>query len=180
MELTTKSRRIATLALAAGAVAVLALTVSAMGAAASTTGATQTGAAAAAANAVADNGSTTVAMRQAAGHTQQEIACNCVFYVQSRTGLPGGPATAAGYTESKMRSFCYHKVNPTAGAILVWDANQKGAYGAGHIAIIRSASYNTKTKKWTITVDHANWGGCGIRSTSFSWGDLYGVNAYVR
>ena len=79
-----------------------------------------------------------------------------------------------------MNSKGYQKVNPQAGAILVWDASQKGAYGDGHMAIITDANYNNQTKKWIITVRHANWGGSGIRSTTFTWGDLYGVNAYIR
>jgi hypothetical protein len=109
-----------------------------------------------------------------------DISGNCVLYVQSQTGLSDGPATAAGYTEKVMNSKGYRKVNPQAGAILVWDAWQKGAYGAGHMAIITGANYNNKTKQWIITVRHANWGGYGIRSTTFTWGDLYGVNAYIR
>jgi len=62
------------------------------------------------------------------------------------------------------------------------------------MALVQSASYNTSTKKWVITVTHSNWGGCGIRTTTFTgvlassslcpsganWGDLYGVNFYVR
>ncbi len=107
-------------------------------------------------------------------------SCNCVLYVRSQTGLPGGPATAAGYTEGVMRGFGYRRVTPQAGAIFVWDAYQKGAGSSGHMAIITSARYDNPTKTWQISVRHANWGGCGIRDTSFKWGDLYGVNAYIR
>lgn len=106
--------------------------------------------------------------------------CNCVAYVRSQTGLGGGPGTAAGYTEGRMRQLGYRRVPPAGGTILVWDANQKGAFGAGHIAIVNSASYDSRSKKWNIAVRHANWGGCGIRTNTFSWGDLYGVNAYRR
>jgi hypothetical protein len=108
--------------------------------------------------------------------------CSCVLYVRSVTGLSGGPATAAGYTESVMSSMGYKKVNPTAGAILVWDAWQKGAYGDGHMAIINSAGYDYSISKWQISVRQVNWAGnCNISDTSFTtWGDLYGVNAYVR
>ena len=109
-----------------------------------------------------------------------DTSCNCVAWVQSRTGLSGGPRTAAGYTESVMNQKGYKRVTPQAGAILIWDANQKLATGDGHMAIISSARYDNATKKWLIRVQHANWGGCGIRDTPFSWGDLYGVNAYVR
>ena len=110
-----------------------------------------------------------------------DISCNCVLWVRSQTGLPGGPATAAGYTENVMRSDGYKRVNPQAGAIMVWDAYQKGAGWTGHMAITSSAYYNYQTKKWVIIVRHADWGGCGIRSTTFSsWGDLYGINFYVR
>jgi hypothetical protein len=115
--------------------------------------------------------------------SQQQVSCSCVLYVRSRVpSLPGGPQFAKDYTQSKMSTFGFKKVNPTAGAILVWDANQKGAGSMGHIALIRSASYDTKTKKWIITVDQANWGtACSITTNSkFTWGDLYGVNAYVR
>jgi surface antigen len=176
----TAIRRSTGLTLATGAVAALVMATCAVGAAATTPGASGGGVEVALTD-TAGGGSTTVAMRQAAGFSQQQIQCSCVIYVRSRTGLPGGPTYAKDYTESKMRSFGYRRVTPTAGAIFVWDANQKGAGSAGHMAIIRSASYNSKTKKWAITVDHANWGGCGIRTTQFTtWGDLYGVNAYVR
>lgn len=108
-------------------------------------------------------------------------SCSCVTYVRSQTGLPGGPANAAGYTESVMNRMGYRKVLPQPRAILVWDAKQKGAYSDGHMAIISSASYNAKTKKWVISVRHVNWlGSCSVRSDTFTWGDLYGVNAYVR
>lgn len=106
--------------------------------------------------------------------------CNCVHYVRSRTGLSGGVATAAGYTEKVMNGKGYKRVLPQSGAILVWDANQKGAYSAGHMAIVARARYDSQKKKWVITVKHANWGGCGIRTTTFTWGNLYGVNAYLR
>ena len=108
------------------------------------------------------------------------ISCNCVAYVRSQTGLPGGPATAAGYTERTMGRFGYRRVAPQSGAILVWDAWQKGAYGAGHMAIITGAWYNNHLKKWQISVRHADWVACGVRDTNFTWGDLYGVNAYVH
>lgn len=108
-------------------------------------------------------------------------SCNCVYYVRCQTGISGGPSTAAGYRESVMRGKGYVRVKPTAGAIIVWDANQKGATSDGHMGIVRSARYNTTTKKWEITVTHSNWGGCGVRtSPPFKWGDLYGVNFYVR
>jgi hypothetical protein len=105
-----------------------------------------------------------------------------VEYVRSRTGLPGGPATAAGYNEAKMRSFGYHKVAPRAGAILVWDAYQKGARAQGHMALIRSARYDNPSRKWIISVDQSNWStSCAISANyTFVWGDLYGVNAYSR
>ncbi len=114
-----------------------------------------------------------------------DVSCNCVAYVRSQTGLPGGPATAAGYTESWMNAHGYRRIMPQNprinGAIMVWDANQKGARSSGHMAIVAGTPrYNAGTKKWTINVRHANWGGCGIRSTPFQWGDLYGVNFYVR
>src|SRR4051812_8543059 len=56
-----------------------------------------------------------------------DTSCNCVLWVRSQTGLPSGPNTAAGYTEKVMSSLGYKRVGPTAGAIMVWDANQKGA-----------------------------------------------------
>jgi hypothetical protein len=107
--------------------------------------------------------------------------CSCVLYVRSQTGLPGGPATAADYTEHQMNAFGYQRVLPQAGAIFVWDRWQKGAEGAGHMALINSAGYNNQAKKWVISVRHVNWAGnCNVTQTTFSWGDLYGVNAYVR
>lgn len=114
-------------------------------------------------------------------------SCNCVYYVRNRTGLCGGAGTAAGYTERFMNGQNYVRVSPRAGAIMVWDANKKCATSAGHIAIVRSAAYNSRTRKWEIRVDHANWGGCGIRTnhlvtsscSSANWGDLYGINFYV-
>jgi surface antigen len=123
----------------------------------------------------------TAANASSSQNSQQQVACSCVLYVRSRVPSLPGLAYARDYTEARMRSFGYKKVNPTAGAILVWDANQKGAGGLGHIAIVRSARYDTRTKKWIIVVDQANWGtACSISTTQFTWGDLYGVNAYVR
>jgi hypothetical protein len=115
-------------------------------------------------------------------NSQHQISCSCVLYVRSRVSSLPGLAFAKDYTESRMRSFGYKKVNPTAGAILVWDAWQKGARESGHIAIVRSARYDTRTKKWIIAVDQANWGSACSISTNyqFTWGDLYGVNSYTR
>ena len=111
----------------------------------------------------------------------EDISCNCVLWVRGQTGLAGGPANAAGYTESVMGSKGFKRVSPQAGAIMVWDANQKSAGSAGHMAITSSAYYNYRTSKWIITVRHADWVSCGIRTTTFStWGDLYGINFYVR
>ena len=114
--------------------------------------------------------------------------CSCVLYVRSQTGLPGGPASAADYTERQMNAFGYRRVLPQVGAIFVWDRWQKGARGDGHMALINSAGYNNQTKKWVISVRHVNWAGnCDVSQTTFglpgdpiNWGDLYGVNAYVR
>lgn len=122
-----------------------------------------------------------VATNAVAASNVATATCSCVTYVRSQTGLAGGPATAAGYTERVMNSMGYRKVLPQTGAILVWDAWQKGAYGDGHMAIINSAYYNYSMKKWVITVRHVNWlGRCDPHADTFYWGDLYGVNAYVR
>jgi len=116
----------------------------------------------------------------------------CVAYVQEHTNpsLPGGIATAAGYTESKMKEFGYKRIMPQDeginGAIMVWDANQKGAEGDGHMAIVSGTpNYDNNSKKWSITVQHSNWDmkdhpqPC-IKTTTFNqWGDLYGINFYV-
>ena len=122
----------------------------------------------------------TVTMRPA--WTSTEIACSCVIYVRNRTGLTGGVGAAADYTEAVMWSKGYRRVLPTAGAILVWDRNQKGAWGDGHMALVRSARYDGSLRQWVVSVDHANWGNtrCTIRTSTFYWGNLYGVNAYVR
>jgi hypothetical protein len=112
--------------------------------------------------------------------------CSCVIYVRNQTGLPGGPAAAADYTERQMNAFGYRRVLPQAGAIFVWDRWQKGAINPdgtsdGHMALINFAGYNNQTKKWVISVNHVNWAGnCAVSQKTFSWGDLYGVNAYVR
>src|SRR3954447_1712753 len=123
----------------------------------------------------------TVAETAATPAIADSYNCSCVTYVRSQTGLPGGPAVAADYTEGQMNAFGYHRVVPQAGAIFVWDRWQKGAGSAGHMAIINSAGYNNQTKKWVISVRHVNWAGnCGVAQATFTWGDLYGVNAYVR
>ena len=78
--------------------------------------------------------------------------CGCVHFVQhylldhGMTPLAGGVNTASGYTEGFMRSIGYYRVKPTNdpvnnyipadGAVMVWDAGQKGAYDAGHMAIV--------------------------------------------
>ena len=117
----------------------------------------------------------------------EDYSCNCVLWVRSQTGLPGGPATAAGYTERVMWNFGYKRVSPQGGTIMVWDAYRKGAGSSGHMAIVSNAYYDGGTRKWVINVRHANWGGCGIRTTTFTgvssvadWGNLDGVNFYAR
>lgn len=85
---------------------------------------------------------------------------------------------------------------------MVYDRGAKCAgTAAGHMALttaVRQSNgkttpyYNSTTKKWVISVRDANWGGCGIRSRTFTgiqkrsngtvcadWGNLYGVNFYV-
>ena len=69
---------------------------------------------------------------------------------------------------------------------MVYDRSAKCASSCcGHMALVRSATYNSTTKKWAIYVDDANWGSCGIRQNRFAgtcadWGNLWGVNFYVR
>ncbi|WP_239161119.1 CHAP domain-containing protein [Virgisporangium ochraceum] len=114
--------------------------------------------------------------------------CSCVTYARSKTGLLGGPPTAAGYTETAMNERGYVRVSPRPGTIMVWDRNRKGAGAAGHMAIVTGAAYNGQTRKWTIDVRHVNWNGnCGehpLRFTGASgmadWGNLDGVNFYFR
>jgi hypothetical protein len=112
----------------------------------------------------------------------EDAGCNCVAYVQSRAGLPVGPATAAGYRESTMQGFGYRRVPPddaaTDGAIMVWDAGQKGVRSDGHMALVEGRPAYDGTL-WVLTVRHANWGGCGIRSDTFRWSELSGVAFYV-
>jgi hypothetical protein len=137
--------------------------------------------------------------------------CSCVTYVRDNLAaqgidLPGGPATASGYTEKWMRAHDWSRVKPpNNGAIpdaskpmvIVWDANEKGASGAGHMAIIvdawsrkhlsasgKSPWYDRATKKWNITVLQDDWSTdpstcTPARHLFDSWGDLYGVNFYV-
>lgn len=109
--------------------------------------------------------------------------CSCVEYVKAQTGLTGGLGDAANYTESQMKSRGYTRVAPRAGAIAVWDRNQKGALGSGHMAIVTGKpTYNSKTKKWTISFRHVNWAkNCNVHTmTQSRWGDLYGINFYVK
>lgn len=120
--------------------------------------------------------------------------CSCVQYVEAMTGLPGGPATAAGYTESEMNTLGYYRIVPPGdgeipadGAIMVWDADHKGAGPDGHMAlVVGNPSYNYSSQKWTIHVQHVDWDrsgtgnpNCGVEADTFThWGDLDGVNFY--
>ena len=82
-----------------------------------------------------------------------------------------------------MKGFGYVRVLPRTGAILIWDAKKHGAFADGHMAIVNSAGYDRYARhpKWKITVRHVNWpeGHCDVSKTSFVWGNLDGVNAYV-
>ncbi len=101
-------------------------------------------------------------------------------------GYPAARPRLADYTERVMNSKGYVRVSPRAGAIMVYDRSAKCASSCcGHMALVRSATYNSTTKKWAIYVDDANWGSCGIRQNRFAgtcadWGNLWGVNFYVR
>ena len=134
--------------------------------------------------------------------------CSCVTYVRdvlaaNGVTLNGGPATASGYTEKWMNAHGWHRVKllnngtiPDRGkpVVMVWDANKKGAFGAGHMAIVvtawsrtnlgasgKSPWYNHKTKVWNITVMQVDWAGICSPAQHFfsSWGNLSGVNFYV-
>jgi len=138
--------------------------------------------------------------------------CSCVTYVRDTLAsqeitLDGGPATASGYTEQWMNKHGWHRVKPRNGTIpdggksmvMVWDANQKGAYGDGHMAIVvtawarshlgasgKSPWYNYHTKQWNITVLQDDWktdpSNCTPAQHLFSgssWGNLSGVNFYI-
>ncbi|MFN8506232.1 MAG: CHAP domain-containing protein [Dehalococcoidia bacterium] len=108
-------------------------------------------------------------------------SCSCVEYVKSQTGLSGGLGAAANYTESQMNARGYKRVSPQKGAIAVWDRNKKGALGDGHMAIVNSASYNSKTKLWTIQFRHVNWNyNCTVHTITPSWSNLDGINFYVK
>ena len=39
---------------------------------------------------------------------------------------------------------------------MIWARHSQGALGAGHIATVTNASYNSKTKRWTIEFRDAN------------------------
>jgi hypothetical protein len=90
----------------------------------------------------------------------------------------------------------YKRVSPAAGAIVVMDAWAKGASGSGHMGVVRGAYYDGRAKMWHITVLDADWNypqqqpcikthtftgtGRDLLGRTFTWGDLYGVNFYVR
>ena len=137
--------------------------------------------------------------------------CSCVTYVRDTLAangikLGGGPATAAEYTAKWMSAHGWRRVVPPNNGtipdggkpmVVVWDANQKGAFGAGHMAIAvtawsrnhlgasgKSPWYNYHTKKWNIAVLQDDWAtdpsNCVPAQHPFnSWGNLYGVNFYV-
>jgi hypothetical protein len=114
--------------------------------------------------------------------------CSCVHYVRCRqSALTPGPGTGGGYTATQMKNRGFKPVDPAkakAGAVVVWAPNQKGAYGAGHIALLSSTpKYDAKKKKWTVTVNHGNWPSnqCREGSNTFSsWSDLKGLGFYTR
>jgi hypothetical protein len=141
--------------------------------------------------------------------TAPSYNCSCVTYVRDALqaqgiNLPGGPATAAGYTPQVMEADGFALVTPSDGAIpsggrpmvMVWNANTHGAFGAGHMALVANSwavqaglayrgqdpSYNGRS--WTITVLHVDWPlrHCSPAQTTFTgsaWSNLNGVNFYV-
>lgn len=132
--------------------------------------------------------------------------CSCVKFVQAKLAaegytLPGGVPTAGDYQESWLSGQGWHRVVPPGNGtipsggkpmIVVFDPDQKGAYSAGHMALVTSDPwYNYTTQKWVVTVQQDDWNhicvqGPNPASYTFTgimdggnWGDLYGINFYV-
>ena len=105
---------------------------------------------------------------------QGAAVCSCLSYFQRNHGLPAtGDASfpAANYYDFLSsykgtlapRGYKLEKITPATskpgnlvGAGMIWARNSHGASGAGHIATVTKASYNSKTKRWSIEFRDAN------------------------
>lgn len=89
-------------------------------------------------------------------------ACACLEYFVWDRGFPGGVNSAADYYNANSKLF--KKITPSTskpkdleGAGMIWARGVLGADSRdGHIATVTKASYNSKTKRWTIEFRDAN------------------------
>ncbi len=102
--------------------------------------------------------------------------CQCLPFIQSKMGLPATgnawfpaynyPSFLESYKQSGQSGrlvFRVSKVSPSSSkpsdlksTMMIWQPNTKGAYGAGHIAQVISATYDRNAKVWTIEFIDAN------------------------
>lgn len=94
-------------------------------------------------------------------------SCGCLEYVQNVKGLPrtngaAGADTYASWLKKNGYSVTFYTPNTKSpsslvGTLMVWKRGVKGSDSSnGHIAIVKSVSYDSKTK-WTFTFIGASW-----------------------
>jgi hypothetical protein len=134
-------------------------------------------------------------------------SCGCLYYLQKLKGLPmtNGAASAYNYAEwlkdqgkYTVKIITPNKDKPSTlvGTYMVWTNGKLGASkGAsstyGHIAIVKTSSYDKSTKKWTFTFQNACWFGTTVKKIDDStkcnyvtiskkiFSDLKGITFYT-
>lgn len=109
--------------------------------------------------------------------------CSCVTYLKARCLIPS-TVVAAKDAGPKLTAAKFKAQGvPSAGAIMVFQPNALQANPTyGHIARVVDARY-IGTKKWSITVEHANWSGgtkiAGTGPCSSAWKRTFTVTSKV-
>jgi len=104
----------------------------------------------------------------------QSASCQCLVYFQRDRGLP--PTGSANFAAADYynflssykgsfapRGYNLERISPSTsnprrleGAGMIWARNSQGAGGAGHIATVTKATYDSKSKRWRIEFRDAN------------------------
>jgi len=110
--------------------------------------------------------------------------CQCLPYIQAKMGLPATgdamfpaykyPVFLENYKQNGKNVFRVSQVSPLTknpgdlnNLMMIWQPGTQGAYGAGHIAQVRSAKYDSSKKVWTIEFIDANgWTNSAIKLKS--------------
>jgi hypothetical protein len=108
----------------------------------------------------------TLAQEMGAGFEQ------CVVFVEHVTGVGYNQPTAASYLTAFSK---YLHTTPQVGDIAIWGANQGGALGAGHVALVTSIS-----PSGSVNVTGTNWPeGSGAVTRAIGTGGMGVPTAYL-